>query len=128
MTILDYSITMAILLQASPPLVNELVLLLITMVFTGVMAIMGWFLRDAAITLRNNTNAIQDLKLAFAKEQATTSTLKAHWDLHSAKVDKDLRDHARKHEATTLQLRLLESYINKTPPIHSKQYEEDSDS
>lgn len=128
MTLLDSISILSILIQASPPLVNELVLLLITFIFTGVMAIMGWFLRDAAINLRNNTHAIQDMKLSFAKEQAITSGLRAQCDHHATKVDREIREHFRKLEQTNLRLTVLENEVNGPRAKHIPQYEEDSDS
>ena len=128
MTFMDSISVLTILLQASPPLVNELVLLLITFIFTGVMAIMGWFLRDAAINLRDNTSAIQDMKLAFAREQAITSGLRVQCDHHAAKVDREIRDHIKKLEQTNLRLAVLENEVNGTRSKHTPQYEEDSDS
>ena len=128
MTFMDSISVLTILLQASPPLVNELVLLLITFIFTGVMAIMGWFLRDAAINLRNNTNAIQDMKLAFAREQAITSGLRVQCDHHAERVDREIRDHLKKLEQTNLRLAVLENEVNGTRLKHTTQYEEDSDS
>ena len=128
MTFMDSISVLTILLQASPPLVNELVLLLITFIFTGVMAIMGWFLRDAAINLRDNTSAIQDMKLAFAREQAITSGLRVQCDHHAAKVDREIRDHLKKLEQTNLRLAVLENEVNGTRLKHTSQYEEDSDS
>ena len=120
---LDSISILSILMQASPPLVNELVLLLITFIFTGVMAIMGWFLRDAAINLRNNTHAIQDMKLSFAKEQAITSGLRAQCDHHATKVDREIREHFRKLEQTNLRLTVLENEVNGPRAKHIPQYE-----
>ena len=128
MTFMDSISVLTILLQASPPLMNELVLLLITSIFTGVMAIMGWFLRDAAINLRDNTSAIQDMKLAFAREQAITSGLRVQCDHHAARVDREIRDHLKKLEQTNLRLAVLENEVNGTRLKHTQQYEEDSDS